>query len=436
MKMKFVISSPFDLMGIFIKSFPPFAMILIVATTKIFYVCSCYNKQMTGNITRWRTLACIWLLIFSVYASVLSTSVVLNEISQEIGLTASQAGLVLSAPLIMLAIFAFVGGLFGDRVGSKRTAGIGGIIFSVSSIMRGLSSDFFVLLAFSLLLGIGWGLVYPNLPKLVKAWFGRVGTPTGIYSTGIFIGCTMGLAATPSLIHPYAGSWRGVFYIWGVMALLIALLWWVLAGEPSGRKREVQTERHLEWGLFKNRHIWLVAIFFGLAGNMTFYVVSGWFPTFFMEKGISESASAFMTSLVTMVSIPSVFLIPFLSDRSGRRRPYMWVSCIVAAAAFAVMITGPQEFYWALMVIIGITLTATFIMGLILPVELVGEERGAAASGLVISIGYIIGALGPWIAGQLKEMTSSLSSSILMLVVVLIFSSGLVLALPETGRRS
>jgi cyanate permease len=55
---------------------------------------------------------------------------------------------------------------------------------------------------------------------------------------------------------------------------------------------------------------------------------------------------------------------------------------------------------------------------------------------MVISVGYLIGAAGPSIAGYLREITGSLSSSILMLSAVLLLSAGLVALLPETGRKS
>ena len=391
---------------------------------------------MAENNFRWLILACVWLLIFSVYASVLSTSVVLGEVAEELRLSPSQAGIILSSPLVMLAVFALVGGFLGDVIGPKRTAGAGGLVLGASSLLRGFAGDFHAFLALSLSLGIGWGLIYPNLPKLIKMWFEEVGTPTGIYSTGIFVGGTMGLAATPSLVQPMIGGWRAAFYAWGLMALTASLIWWCLVKEPHRISGPRVREESRVIGIFRKKEIWILAVFFGLAGNMTFYVVSGWFPTFFMEKGLSTGAAAMLTSLVTVISIPFVFLIPLASDRSGRRKPYMWVSSIIAAAAFAGLVYGPEQLYWALMCLIGVALTATFIMGLIMPVELVGEGSGAAASGMVISVGYLIGAAGPSIAGYLREITGSLSSSILMLSAVLLLSAGLVALLPETGRKS
>jgi len=387
------------------------------------------------------TLICSWLLIFSAYASVLCVSPILNLITQEFGLTASEAGLLFSAPIITLAIIAFVGGFLGDMIGPHKTAGLGAILLSLSAFLRGVSPNFSILFILSLIVGIGWGFIFPNLPKLVKLWFMNrfVGTATGIYSTGVFAGGTLVLAITMPIVFPIVGSWRGVYYFWGAIAFIIAIIWWSLAREPSSsRGSELLSSQVLKssfGAVLRNKYIWIVAVFFALAANVTFYIIIGWFPTFFIQKGISEASSGILTSVVTLAGIPAVFLIPFASDRVGLRKPFLWVSCLIAAVSFLGIIYTPFILDFILMGVLGITLTATYVMSLFLPLELVRPAYSGTASGIVISVGYIGGALGPIIAGYLKDSTGTLTSTIILLAVLMLISMLLIFFIPETGCR-
>ncbi len=387
------------------------------------------------------TLICSWLVIFAAYISVLCVSPIIGLISSELKLNSSQAGLLFSAPVMTLAIFAFVGGFLGDMVGPRKTAGLGITLLTISGILRSLSPGFLMLLLLNFIVGIGWGIIFPNLPKLVKLWFpGRLaGTATGIYSTGVFVGGTLVLSVTIPSVLPLVGSWRGVFYFWGAISFIITIIWWILVREPSSYR-----ERKLSHSLFsrnafiiilKNKYIWMIAIFFAFAANVTFYVITGWFPSFFIEKGISEASAGFLTSLTTLGGLPAVFLIPFISDKVGLRKPFLWISCLIAAAGFMGLIYSNFIFDIVLMIIIGITITATYVMPLFLPLELVDADHAGMASGIVISIGYIGGALGPLMIGYLKDMTNTLVPSLIILAVLMIISMILILFIPETGGK-
>lgn len=387
-------------------------------------------------------LICSWLVIFAAYISVLCVSPVLNIITNELDLTSSQAGLLYSAPVITLAIFAFIGGFLGDNTGPRKIAGWGITLLTVSGILRGISPNFLILLLLNLIVGIGWGLVFPNLPKLVKLWFPDrlAGTATGIYSTGVFVGGSLALSLTIPLVLPLMGSWRGIFYFWGAIAGVITIMWWSLVKEPSSfrDKKTVsnQFSKSILIAVLKNKNIWIVAIYFAFAANITFYIITGWFPTFFIDKGISETGAGLLTSLITLAGLPAVFLIPFASDRLGLRKPFLWISCLIATLAFIGIIYTTFVLDFILMIVLGVTLTATYVMSLFIPLELVKPDHAGTASGVVISIGYIGGAMGPLIAGYLKDTTGTLVPSIIMLAILTFVSMILVSLIPETGFRT
>ncbi|OGF54412.1 MAG: hypothetical protein A2Z21_00310 [Candidatus Fraserbacteria bacterium RBG_16_55_9] len=386
-------------------------------------------------------LICSWLLMFSAYASVLCVSPILNLITQELDLTAAQGGLLFSAPIVTLGVVAFVGGFLGDRVGPRRVAGAGAVLLGLAAFLRGASPDFATLLMLNLAVGMGWGLLFPNIPKLIRLWFPdrTVGTATGIYSTGVFAGGTLALGVTLPLLLPAVGSWRGACYFWGALALAIAGAWWILAREPASSGRSglmpSQGSKGALDAVLRSKYIWIIAVFFALAANVTFYIITGWFPAYFVEKGFSEAAAGFLTSMLTLAGIPAVIIVPLASDRVGLRRPFLWISCLIAAVAFFSIMYTPYVLDVILMGILGFTLTATYVICLFLPLELVKPGHAGTASGVVISAGYIGGALGPLIAGYLKDLGGTLIPAIVLLTVLMLISMVLAFMIPETGWR-
>jgi cyanate permease len=87
------------------------------------------------------------------------------------------------------------------------------------------------------------------------------------------------------------------------------------------------------------------------------------------------------------------------------------------------------------MAFIGITVGGTFSMILALPVELVSKESVGVASGMVLSIGYLGGLVGPWLAGYIMDITGNLDLALVVLVGTAIIWTVIAFLIPETGSR-
>ena len=81
----------------------------------------------------------------------------------------------------------------------------------------------------------------------------------------------------------------------------------------------------------------------------------------------------------------------------------------------------------------GIATGTQFAIILALPVEMVPKEQVGAASGLLLSIGYIGGIIGPLIGGRILDVTGGLSLSLVVLVWISIAMAIVAIMLPETG---
>ncbi len=145
--------------------------------------------------------------------------------------------------------------------------------------------------------------------------------------------------------------------------------------------------------------------------------------------------AALIASVRGWVSLPVIFLMPWASYKVGLRKPFLWASALVLALASYAAIYINVPLGWLLMVVIGIPVGGAFSMILALPVELVPKDSLGVASGMMLSIGYIGGLIGPWLAGHLFDITGNLNAALLVLTAVAIAWAFIAFLIPETGPK-
>jgi len=377
---------------------------------------------------------------FSMFTPMFCVPPMAHIIREELILSNAQVSLLFSIPVIMLVVFAIPGGILADRIGVRKAAGIGGIVIIVGSLLRGTSTSFETLLAFTCLYGVGFGLVYPNLPKLVGAWFPpqKVGLArgiSGIYITGMTTGCALPVAITLPLVFPITNTFQGTIYIWTIPAIVATILWWAIVKEPSPniQSKQVVEKVKSSYVVWRSRNLWLVAFIFFIV-NFHFFTWSGWTSTLLMMKGAQPNLAALITSTVIWASIPGTLFIPWASHRLGLRKPFLWGSAIVLAFISWGAIYLSVPFFWLLMVIAGICIGGSFAISLAFPVEIVPKDSVGTASGMILSIGHIGGFIGPWLAGYIMDATGDLD--LIVLIGAAIAFTCLAFIVAETGSRA
>ena len=161
-------------------------------------------------------------------------------------------------------VFAVCTGIIMDRWGIRRSIFFVALVIALSGLLRSSSTGFISLLFFFALFGVGGPMISIDCPKIIATWFqGKErGTTIGIYSTGPWIGSMISLAATNSVVMPLTDqSWRATFLWYGVMSLVIALLWWILAKEvDTGKGGERFNVMRVLRDLFGVRRVRLILI--------------------------------------------------------------------------------------------------------------------------------------------------------------------------------
>ena len=397
-------------------------------------------KQGKSARMPWAILGSAFLVMFSTSVPMFAVPPIESILKEKLLLSYAQTSLLFTAPLVMMAALSIPGGLLADRIGFRKAAGIGVVLAAAGATLRGITSDFSMLLTFTFILGAGTALSFPNLPKLVSMWVPRerYGAATGIYTTASPVGNALAVAITLPLIYPITNTFQGTFLIWGIPPIIAAILWWALVKDPV--HKNAPSEESTQLGtpfrqLLRNKSLWLVAILF-LLHNFFFFNWVGWAPALMMEKGVSPDEAALIASVTMWVAIPTVLFMPRLSDRLGLRKPFLWVPSIILAFTSLWAIQINVALGWLLMAVVGAVHYSRFVTIMVLQAELMPKNVVGVASGFIISIGFIGGIIGPLIGGHILDVTGSLNQSLLVLIGVSIAMAGIALKIPETGHRA
>ena len=356
---------------------------------------------------RWVILLLLWLLYFSFGVVIRAPSPLVTPILDDLRMTYGQMGFVLGSWQMTYIVFAICAGVVMDRWGIRRSIFFGALVIALSALLRSASTGFISLLFFVALFGIGGPMISIGCPKTIATWFqGKErGTAIGIYSTGPWIGSMVSLAATNSVVMPLTHhSWRMTFLWYGVMSLIIALLWWVLAREvDTGKSSERFNVLRVLRDLLGVRRVRLIL----LSGMLGFGIMHGyfaWLPKILEDGGMPAAGAGAASALPFLTSIPAVLILPRYTPANFRD----WMIGILAVIAslsivWVVILGWPVIPGLLLFGISGPCLMPLLVLSLMETPEVASNYLGSA-TGVFFCVAEIGGFLGPFMVGSLVDL--------------------------------
>lgn len=324
-------------------------------------------------------------------------------IRDAMGLSNPLLGLLTTLPLLAFGTVSMLAPKFTRRYGMEGTMA-GALVVLVLGILLRSWPSVAALFAGTFLFGSGIAFGNVLLPALVKQGFSRkFGLMTSLYSGMMGVGAALAAGLAVPLSRTLPGGWRGALAIWAVPALLALAVW--LPQLARARQRGPATAGGAgTQALFRSRLAWNVALFMGLQ-SFAFYVVLAWLPDMLRHRGMDAAAAGWMLSLSQACGIAGSLLVPLWAGR--RRDQHAIVRWLVGLEAMALLGLcfpgyGPVELWAALL---GLMLGGSFSLALYLIVVRAPDTRIATQlSGMSQSIGYLLAATGPILAGALFDL--------------------------------
>jgi len=373
-------------------------------------------------------LAALFLAALALRPQIIGAGPLLPSIQSDLDVSHAVVGLLGTIPILCMGIFAppapYLAGWFGTRVAMSASVGLIGVFGIARVLMPGAAG----ILVLTLPVGIGMGLAGALAPVAVKERFpDRPAFATGVYTTGIQLGSATAAALAIPLADAF-GSWRYALGIFSVVACGLLVAWLVLTRhEPRHVRVETRPPR-LPWG---EPSAWLLVALFGLMGTC-YYGINAWLPDSYIERGWSKGSAGALLAVLNLAQLLSSFVIPWLSDHRGGRRPFLIGSASVFVVGLLGLVLVPAGGYgWAALV--GVAIGAMFPLVLTLPLDLEDRpERVGAAVGMMLGVGYMIAGSSPFVLGYVRDVTGSFTLGLWLIVATGILFLAACLALAKT----
>jgi sugar phosphate permease len=374
---------------------------------------------------RWVILLLVWIGYFGFGLISSSLPVLISIIAIDLGLTATQMGMILGVWILLYVPIAIPIGLLIDQIRVKKVIFLGLVFVAVSGVLRGFAVNFSSMVFFAAIFGMGGPMVSIGMSKTIAVWFRgeERGFALGILLAGFFVGSGTVLALTNTLFLPFFGTWRTTLTVYGLVGFVAALFWILFSREGPLSIREDTLYITLKEGLstlLKENYVWVV----GLIAFLLFaagYAFTSWLPTLLQVKGMTPALAGILASVPNWAGILGSVTIPRFG-KSGLRRKMLFVLFLIQGIwVFLVVLVDGLIPLTAVLVLYGLCSAAIPPITIVLLMNLpnIGAKNTGAASGVFFSFGAVGGFIGPLIVGYLTDLLGTLYFGFLCVTLIL-----------------
>ena len=352
----------------------------------------------------------------------------LDAIQAGTGISNADAGLLTTVPVFAMGLCALAGAQLQRRLGVVRGISLGIATIALACALRWPLHGSAALIATAALGGLGIALVQALLPAFIKRCFPeRAGQLMGFYTTGIMGGAALAAASASPLAQQV--GWPALLALWALPAAGAWLLW----RRASASQMPVQVASGTGAGLpLASLRAWLLMVFFGI-GTGAYTLVLAWLPPFYTELGWSASDSGLLLGGLTLMEVAAGLVVSSVLNRFPDRRPLLLGVLLAILAGLACLIMAPAQLALPAVILLGIGIGALFPLSLIVSLDHVTDPASAGALlGFVQGGGYMLASAMPFIAGLIRQHSSSLAQAwmvmaggvVLLLVMARRFAPG------------
>jgi sugar phosphate permease len=368
-----------------------------------------YGKQFSVN-WQYRVFLSAWTLYAGYY-------ICRKDVGLPSGNGSSHLALELACFGITYAIGQFVGGSLADDVSASRTALAGAVISVVCTILQACISPHFGLLL-QLGNGLGQGLGWPSLLKLIGSWFGpderdRV---LGWWSSSYILGGFLASVLTQWLSirsSDLPGNNLHLIYLIPPTILLIAAIFfaWQMSrlpqvppSPPTASSKFIQTSGSKWKSILCNRTIrYASGMYFFL--KMTRYTLLFWLPHYFISNmGYSTYSATRTASYFEIFGMLGPIAVGYATSFSFAKNRMQFGAAMLFGLAFLCLVHPLLAASGLFGMVMSISLIGILIHGADMLVSgmavlhLVPKEQHGRAIGFVNGIGSIGQIISPLLA--------------------------------------
>jgi MFS family permease len=367
----------------------------------------------------WLVVGMLWFICLFNYADRQAISAVFPALKNEFGFTDTELGGIGSAFGYVYGAGALFAGYIGDRV-ARRHLILGGCIFwSFVTITTGWCSKAWQFVTVRALEGLGETFYFPASMSLVSDYHSRQtrSRAMSIHQSSVYAGTILG-SWVGALLAEHWG-WRWGFYLFGGGGLILALVLYAFLREPVRGASEGAVAETVEppvpflvavRDVLSRPTAWVLMLVFVLA-NFVATIFLTWTPTFLVNKFNFKLAAAGLSG-AAFIQIASALAVPlagYVADKLAARGPGGRITAqaggLLLGAPFVFLVgsTSSVGALLASMVVFGVC-KGFYDAGIFASLyDVVPPRSRATAAGLMNTVGWGLGSLGPLLTGWYSD---------------------------------
>ncbi|WP_051435514.1 MFS transporter [Shewanella fidelis] len=371
----------------------------------------------------------ILLIAISLRSPITGVGPLLDAISNELHLSATQAGMLTTLPLLVFAFFSPVASKIGTKRGLEQALMLA-LLFIVAGLLVRSAGNALGLYVGTTVIAAGIAIANVLLPSLVKRDFPtHIAIVTSIYvlmmgaGSAISAGLAIPLSDLASQFSvSFIPSWAfslGCLLLFPIIAILLWLPQMSHHNVPTKDTEQVDSHSYL----WREASAWHITLFLAL-NSFLMYIFISWLPTILVDNGYSHHQAGVVHGVLQLfTAVPALVLIPFMSKLKDKRLLSFSLTFMAFIAIIGLIVMPHMAMLWA--VLFGFGAGGGFIVALtLISLRTSTAKQAAALSGMAQFSGYLVAATGPMIMGELHEQTASWQLPLMICAICSLFWGG------------
>jgi len=386
-----------------------------------------------GSRYKWFLLALLWISFINVHFHRVAYSPLIPTIMQELNISYTLAGLLMSAYFFTYASLQIPVGYLADKLGARTVTSLSLLILAIGVLLFSKVTSLETGVIARSIIGLGAAALWVSGLKVLSLWFkpAERGLITGIYGASGTTGAIIALLGVPLLSAIF--GWRYMFFLSALPLVFLAVIdWFTIKDRPMDvglspvnefrlGEFEVSVSPSLKspiYMVFSNRYMWALCIGqFLYCGGM--YGALTWVPTYgFKELGFSMTWAGFIGSLIAFGALGAP-LAGFLSDKLGRKPVFVTGMICFGVFMFLFMLLSPtygSAIFVLLALLAGIS-TSSLLMSFPIVTELFPPSVIGLAFGLLNMFAFLGALVYPILMGAILDLSGSYFLAFVSIVV-------------------
>jgi len=325
-----------------------------------------------------------------------------------------------------------------DTLGYRKAVGIGAVLMGLASLLRGVfAADYNWVLVATLGVAVAQPFLLNAISTVAAKWFPieERATASGLSIVAGFIGVALGQALSPGLI--LSSGIPTMLMVYGVATAVSSVFFLLFTREapptppcPPGQETRALMFDGLR-SMLKLKDIWFLLILY-LVGMGIFNGVSTWIEDIVRPRGFSITDAGDFGAFLLLGGIVGAIVIPLLSDRLHKRKIFLLIGMTLAVPGMVGFTFATS--YWlvvASMLVLGFFLMSLAPIGYQYAAEITHPAPEGTSNGLLNLAGQA-SVVFIYAMEAFKGGDGSFTLSLLIMVVLMVFSSFLISILKES----